>query len=211
MARTGTDYVGLRVPEGLIQVEIATLPNGFLKSWNISRDLPKDNSPKGDQEHLAKSYDLVKVQYRDDAIGGIMKYSLTLVPESHALTFNASSEQKMRADKLPAYMVDLSIKDSMVDSMLAVIEKFGALLNMGSSKPVLLGSVGGNIFYFAASGVLTQEKREMPNHEWAGYMMRFDQGDLAAIPYLYPDEVEMYRSLLVRYKAGEFNSLIGPP
>lgn len=208
VARTGDSYVGIRYPGGLMQVEIAKLPDSFLKSWGITREQSKEEPEQEQTEHQSETYELVKKQYLDSAIGEVVEYSLILVPETHMLDFDGMSTEKRGKSESAGLWVHLQFREERLDEMLRVIERYNVLLNTGSRKAELLGTVGANVFYFAPAGVMTGSQRPTAEDE-IGMLMRITKADgLAPIPYLAADEIEMLRGFLVRYKSGEFKALI---
>ena len=210
VARTGTEYVGVRYSEGLMQVEIAKLPDDFLKSWDIVRDPPKEDGKNGADGHWAKTYEVVKKEYVDSAINGVVSYTLTLIPETHFVYFDGMSTEKRGKDDSPVLWIHLQFKEERLGAMLTVIDKFETLLNTGSAKGELLGTVGANIFYFApANGGVLVEKSRKGDEDDGGTMMRMEKPDgITPIAFFAPDEIDMLHGFLIRLKAGEFNSLV---
>jgi len=210
VARTGDEYVGIRYPEGLMQVEIAKLPDSFLKSWNIGRYPPKDDEKNGAGGHWAKTYELVKKEYVDGAISDVVGYSLTLIPETHFIYFDGMSTEKRGKGDSPVLWVHLQFREDRLDAMLKIIDKFETLLNTGSAKAELLGTVGANIFYFSpANGGVLVGKTRNGDEDDGGMLMRMEKPDgITPIAFLVPDEIDMLHGFLVRFKAGEFKSLI---
>jgi len=210
VARTGDEYVGIRYPEGLMQVEIAKLPDSFLKSWNIERGRPKDEAKNGAEGHTAKTFEVVKKEYVDGAIGAVVGYSLTIIPETHFIYFDGMSTEKRGEHDTPVLWVHLQFNEARLDAVLKIIEKFEALLNTGSAKAELLGTAGANIFYFSpANGGVLVGKTRNGDEDDGGVMMRMEKPDgITPIAFLAPDEIDMLHGFLVRFKAGEFNPLI---